>query len=153
MYAFVVLSSFFSIPSQEIGLENVSEITYFVLNGTSSSNLINQCIRSRKGRPSLEWQNCGKAHGRQINRWSLKLEAKDVLPNINRTQDAERAEKCRFLFLVTFYLDIQARPSEEPNTFSLWIWPKSVQRFPRYFIHKKPQTAPKTEPCAAHCVR
>ena len=25
-----------------------------------------------------------------------KLEAKDVLPNINRTQAAERAEKCRF---------------------------------------------------------
>jgi len=29
-----------------------------------------------------------------------KLEAKDVLPNINRTQAAERAEKFRFLSLV-----------------------------------------------------
>jgi len=26
----------------------------------------------------------------------ITLEAKDVLPNINRTQAAERAEKCRF---------------------------------------------------------
>jgi len=30
-----------------------------------------------------------------------KLEVKDVLPNINCTQAAERAEKCRFLSLVT----------------------------------------------------
>jgi len=27
---------------------------------------------------------------------NMKLEAKDVLPNINRTQATERDEKCRF---------------------------------------------------------
>jgi len=50
-----------------------------------------------------------------------KLEAKDVLPNTNRTQAAERAEECRFLSLVilTFDLDLQTRPSERPNTSSL----------------------------------
>jgi len=43
-----------------------------------------------------------------------------------------------FLYLITFtfHLDIQTHPSEKPNTSSLWIWRKSVQRFPRYFIHK-----------------
>jgi len=57
-----------------------------------------------------------------------------------------------FLSLVTltFDLNIQTDPSEGPNTSSLWIWSKNVQRFPRYFIHKtkKSQTAPKTEPYA-----
>jgi len=37
----------------------------------------------------------------------------------------------------TFDLDIQTRPSEGPNMSSVWIWRKSVQRFPRYFIHKQ----------------
>jgi len=27
---------------------------------------------------------------------NIKLEAKDILPNINRTQAVERAEKCHF---------------------------------------------------------
>jgi len=68
-----------------------------------------------------------------------RLEAKDVLPNINRTQAAERAEKCRFLSLVTltFDLNLQTRPREGPNTSSVLIWCKSFQRFPRYFIHKQ----------------
>jgi len=34
MRAFVVLGFVFSIPQQEIGMGNVSEITYFVLSGT-----------------------------------------------------------------------------------------------------------------------
>jgi len=34
----------------------------------------------------------------------MKLEAKDVLPNINRMQAAERAEKCFFLSLMTLTL-------------------------------------------------
>ena len=38
---------------------------------------------------------------------------------------------------LTFDLDLQTRPSEGPNTSSLWIWCKSVQRSPRYFIHNK----------------
>jgi len=50
------------------------------------------------------------------------------------------------LVKLTFDLDIQTRPSEWPNTSSLWIWRKSVQPFQRYLIHKqtkKWQTAPK----------
>jgi len=41
------------------------------------------------------------------------------------------------LVTLTFDLDIQTGPSEGPNTSSLWIWHKSVQWFPRYFIHKQ----------------
>jgi len=44
-----------------------------------------------------------------------------------------------FLSLVTltFDLDIPTSPSERPNTSSMWIWHKSIQQFPRYFIHKQ----------------
>jgi len=38
---------------------------------------------------------------------------------------------------LTFNLDIQTRPSEGTNMPSMWIWRKSVQWFPRYFIHKQ----------------
>ena len=48
-----------------------------------------------------------------------KLEAKDVLPNINHTQAAERAKKCRFLSLVILTFDFQTRLSEVPNTSSV----------------------------------
>jgi len=54
------------------------------------------------------------------------------------------AEKCRFCpwwpWPLTFDLDLQTRPSQGPNTSSVWSWPKSVQRFPRYFIHKQKPT-------------
>jgi len=33
--------------------------------------------------------------------------------------------------------DLQTQPSEGPNTSSVWVWRKSVQHFPRYFIHKQ----------------
>jgi len=46
-----------------------------------------------------------------------KPEAKDVLPNINRTPPAERAEKC--CFFVPGDLDLQTRPSEGPNMSSV----------------------------------
>ena len=71
-----------------------------------------------------------------------KLEAKDVLPNINCTQAAKRDKKCHFLSLVTlaFDLDLQTQPSEGPNTSSMWMWRKSIQRFPWYFIHKTKKT-------------
>jgi len=36
-----------------------------------------------------------------------------------------------------FDLDLQTHPSEGRNTSSVWIWRKSVQRFPRYFIHER----------------
>ena len=42
MCAFVVFTFCFSIPSQEIGLENVSEMTYLVSSGTLNHNSINQ---------------------------------------------------------------------------------------------------------------
>ena len=50
-----------------------------------------------------------------------KLEAKDVLPHINRTRAVEMAEKYRLLSLVTlaFDLDLQTFPSEGPNTSSV----------------------------------
>jgi len=56
----------------------------------------------------------------------LQLKDKDVLPNINRTQAAERDKECRFLSLatLTFDLDLQTRPSDGPNTSSMveeWI--------------------------------
>ena len=59
--------------------------------------------------------------------------AKDVLLNINRKQATKRAEKCRFLFLVTDLWPSPWNSSEcGPNTSSVWIWCKSVQCFPRY---------------------
>ena len=71
-----------------------------------------------------------------------KLRAKDVLPNINRTQAAERAEKCHFV-----PSDLDLRPSNSSNrgtknTSSVWTWHKSVQRFPQgiSYTNKKPQT-------------
>ena len=78
-------------------------------------------------------------HRLSVLRKLHKLAAKDVLPNINRTQAADRAEKCHLLSLMTltFDLDIQTRPRKGPNMSSLWIWRKSIQRFPRYFIHKQ----------------
>ena len=46
------------------------------------------------------------------------------------------------LVTLTFDLDLQTRPSEGPNTSSVWIWRKSVQRFPGIFHTqtKNPQT-------------
>jgi len=41
---------------------------------------------------------------------------------------------------LTFDLALQAPQSEGPNTSSMWIWRKSVQRFPIYFIHKQKNT-------------
>jgi len=34
-------------------------------------------------------------------------------------------------------LDLETHPRDGPNTSSLWICHKSVQRFPRYFMHKQ----------------
>jgi len=44
-----------------------------------------------------------------------------------------------FLSILTwmFGLDLETRPCEGPNTSSLRNWSKSIQRFPRYFIHKQ----------------
>jgi len=50
-----------------------------------------------------------------------------------------KGPKCCLLSLWPWPLifDLQARPSEGPNMSSVWIWRKSVQRFPdpRYFMH------------------
>jgi len=71
-----------------------------------------------------------------------KLEAKDVLPNVNRTEVAERAEKCVFFVPVVLTFDLQTCQTEGPNMSSVWIWCKSVQGFPEIFHTqtKKPQT-------------
>jgi len=60
-----------------------------------------------------------------------------------------------FLFLslmsLAFDFDIQTRPSEGPNTSSLYIWCKSVQPFPRYLSdkQKKPECRPMPNVMAA----
>jgi len=73
-----------------------------------------------------------------------ELEAKDVLPNINRTQAVKRANYAIFVSVrwpLTFDLDLQTRPSEGPNTSFLWIWHRSIQRFWRFHMQtKRPQT-------------
>jgi len=65
-----------------------------------------------------------------IQKTKMNLEAKDVLPNLNRTQAAERAKKMPFLFLVTLILDLQTCSSEGPNMTSslLCMLPVSVAR-------------------------
>jgi len=70
---------------------------------------------------------------------SKKLEAKDVLPNINRTQAAEGPKNAVF---VPGGLDLQYCANEGPNTSSMWICRRSVHRFPEIFHTqtKKPQT-------------
>jgi len=49
----------------------------------------------------------------------------------------EICQKLHFLSVVTLTFDIQTRLSEGPNTSSLQIRRKSVQRFPGYFTHKQ----------------
>jgi len=72
---------------------------------------------------------------------SNKLEANDVLPNILTAHRPPKGPKMPFFvpgnldvwrLTFTFKL-IRARD----QTSFLWIWRKSVQRFPRYFIHKQ----------------
>jgi len=46
---------------------------------------------------------------------------------------------------LTFDLDLQTRLSEGPNTSSMCIWRKSVQRFPKYFIYKQNKQKPQTD--------
>ena len=41
-------------------------------------------------------------------------------------------QRCFSTQAAEFDFDLQTRPSEGPNTSSLWIWRKSVLRFPRY---------------------
>jgi len=48
-----------------------------------------------------------------------KLEAKDVLPNINHTQTAERAKECHFVVHGDFDLDLKIPLSKGPNTSSV----------------------------------
>jgi len=85
----------------------------------------------------VQWQNTAK----------LKM--------FYQTQTARRPPKePKNAAFVPGDLYLQTRLSEGANTSSLQIWCKSVQRFPRYFIHKQKHrlTAPKTEPSAIHCV-
>jgi len=50
-----------------------------------------------------------------------KVEAKDVLPNTNRTQAAKMPFLSLWPWPLTFGLDLQTRPSKRPNTPSMWI--------------------------------
>jgi len=70
-------------------------------------------------------------------RWWMTLFTASVFQSV-ATQGCWNCTE-HFLSLVTLSsdLDIQTRPSEGANTSSVWIWRKSVQPFPRYFIHKQ----------------
>jgi len=68
---------------------------------------------------STNWRKLGFISSSFIQ---IKLEAKDVLANTNRTQAAEMAEKCLFclsLVTLTFDPDLQTRPIEGPNMSSV----------------------------------
>ena len=67
------------------------------------------------------------------NRNWKKLDAKDVLPNINRTQAAALPSPPSSNGMVP---SAGAwRYFQRSNTSSMWIWHESVQWFPRYLIH------------------
>jgi len=72
-----------------------------------------------------------------------RLQATDVFKH-KQHAGRRKGRKGRFCpwwpWPLTFDLDLQTRPIDGPNTSSLWIWRKSVQRFPRYFIHKQKNT-------------
>jgi len=55
--------------------------------------------------------------------WDYMTQQFSVLPLVTLTFD--------------LWLDIQTRPSEGPNTSSLWICRKYIKPFPRYLIHKQ----------------
>jgi len=89
-------------------------------------------------------------HNKKIKQNTIyKLEAKDVLLNINCTQAVERVEN----------LDLQTRPSEGPNTSLVWIWRKSVhvpeifhtQTNPTDWWHQK-QNLPQFTACSNYKV-
>jgi len=54
-----------------------------------------------------------------------------------QTQTARKIMPFLSLVTLTFDLDFQTRFSKGLNTSSMRIWRKSVQQFPRYFIHKQ----------------
>jgi len=83
----------------------------------------------------------------QIN-YNAKLEAKDVLPNINRTDAAEWPKKP---FFVPGDLDLQTHPSEGPNTASM-VNHSAVPEVFHTQTKNHRLTAPKTEPSAVHCM-
>jgi len=57
------------------------------------------------------------------------------------TVNGDDSAVCFFVpVTLTFDLEIQTLPSKGPNMSSLWIWLKSVQQFPKYFIHKQKKT-------------
>ena len=75
----------------------------------------------------------------------MKANSQSILEWPKFRPTCRKGRKIPFLSIVTltFDLDLQTRPSEDqirlPPCESVWC--KSVQRFPRYFIHKqKPQT-------------
>jgi len=61
-----------------------------------------------------------------------KLQAKDALPNITAWRPPKEAKNAVFFCPSDLDFGLQTRPSSVPKTSSVWIWHKSVQRFPRY---------------------
>jgi len=90
-----------------------------------------------------------------------RQEAEDDVRNINRRQATERAEKCRFYLWWPWtltVLDIKTRQHEESNTSSMWIWHKSVQRFPKAFHtqrhrQRQKQNLPQFTACGKNCTK
>jgi len=82
----------------------------------------------------------------------IKLEAKDVVPNTNRMQAAERAEKYRFLTMVTLTFKVVRARDQTHLPCEFGTNPFSGSEI-FHIQTKRSQTAPKTEPYAVHCGR
>jgi len=85
----------------------------------------------------------------------FKLEAKDVLPSINRMQATERTEKCHFGRGDLYLRPWDSNSSERGTKHVFSVNLAQIRSAVTTIFHtqtKKSQTAPTTEPCAAHCM-
>jgi len=84
----------------------------------------------------------------------LKLEAKDVLPKINSTQAAERAEKSFFsLATLTFYLELIRSRNQTRLACEFGANPFSRSGDISYTKNHAQTDGAKTELSVVHCVR
>ena len=111
---------------------------------------------------SALWLVCLAFNSHSINRESgSKLEAKDVLPNINRTQAVERAEKSHFCPWWPWPLDLWPWPSNSSERGTKHVFRVNlVQRLPRYFIkntntdwRRRKQNLPQFTACGNNSVQ
>jgi len=86
-----------------------------------------------------------------------KLEAKDVLPNINHTQAAKKPINAVFLLMATLNFDIQTRPSNRqthlPSEFRANLFSSSQDISHTNKKKVTDRTKTKTEPYTVNCVR